>query len=315
MVQEIQTPAQCPDQLIVTPSITCVEGKPNLRKMQGVSIVTGQLATIRYTMRDINGDPVDLSLCMAAGSVVKLRVREAIEMCDWQQATISGSVVDLSTNGADGVVQATLTEPVTHLPGIYRCEFAILSNDTPQANLIFSNEFFLIVNRGQFANIPFNHVRTQGPPTLPEIRLHLRDSDPADNLWLGVQEFDTAEIAACIERPIHYFNEAPPPINQRFNTSNFPSRYFYLEAIVGCLYQMAAIHYMRTHLPYQQQQGLSIDDKNKAEQYAAEGKQRWEEWKNWVRHKKVQINAAAAFQSMGSPYWGTIWNNNVGGLR
>lgn len=315
MADEIQLQPTCPEQLIVTPTITCVEGKPNLRKMQGVSIVTGQLATIRYTMRDQNGDPVDLSLCLAAGAVIKLRVREAIEMCNWQEATIDASVVDLITNGADGVVQATLTKPVTHLPGIYRCEFAILSDSTPQAYLIFSNEFFLIVNRGQFAHTPFNKVHTQGPPTLPEIRLHLRDSDPVDNLWLGVQEFDTAEIAACIERPIHFFNEAPPPINQRFNTSNFPSRYFYLEAIVGCLYQMAAVHYMRVHLPYQQGQGgLTVDDKNKAQEYSAEGKARWEEWKNWVRHKKVQLNAASAFRSMGSPYWGTIWNSDLGGI-
>lgn len=305
MPQEVLSAPQCPDQLIVTPAITCVEGQPNLRKMQAVSVVTGQLATIQYTMRSQNGDPVDLSLCMAAGSTIVLKIREAIMMDSNSNpgVTIICSIVNLITNGADGVVQATLTSDVVAYPGISRCEFGVLDIN---GNLIFSNEMFLIVNRGQFAN----QVSRLGPPTLPEIRLHLRDSDPTDNLWLAVTEFDMAEIAACIERPIHYFNEAPPPINQKFNTANFPGRYFYLEAIVGCLYQMATLHYARVHLPYQQQQGLTVDDKNKMEQYDAVGKQRWEEWKNWVRHKKIQLNAAAAFRTFGSPYWGTSWSTD-----
>lgn len=309
MAQEVSVPVTCPEQLIVTPQITCVEGKPNLRKMQAVSVVVGQKATIRYVMRDQSGDPVDLSQCMALGATVELRIREAIMLNPYDGVTIQGSVVNLITNGADGEVQATLSKEVVAYPGISRCEFGILD---ASGNLIFSNEFFLIVNRGQFSQAPYQ-VQPLGPPTLPEIRLHLRDSDPADNLWLGVQEFDMAEIAACVERPIHYFNEAPPPVYQRFNTANFPARYFYLEAIVGCLYSMASLHYMRVHLPYQQNQGLTVDDKNKAQEYAAEGKQRWEEWKNWVRHKKIQINAAAAFQTVGSPYWGTTWNTNIGG--
>ena len=310
MTQEVQLPAQCPDQLIVTPQITCVEGKPNLRKMQAVSITAGQLATVQYTMRDPNGDPVDLSECLAAGATVVLKLIEAM-MARNCVITIDGSVVNLVTNGADGVVQATLTQPAVSIPGIYRCSFGIVDIN---GNPVFTNEFFLIVNRSPFITSPYS-LNSLGPPTLPEIRLHIRDSDPNDNLWLGVQEFDMAEIAACTERPIHYFNEAPPPINQKFTTANFPSRYFYLEAIVGCLYQMAADHYMRVHLPYQQQQGLTVDDKNKAQEYSAEGKQRWEEWKNWVRHKKVQLNAAAAFQSNGSPYWGNVWDSGIGPTR
>jgi hypothetical protein len=308
IIQTVNPPVICTDQTTVKPVITCVEGAPNLKKMQAVTVVTGQAALIEYTMRDGNGDPVDLRPCLQAGGTVELRLREAvIGMYPGQPGVIIPCTLpDPPGDGSDGRVLAQLTQKAVAFPGISRADFGMLD---AAGHLLFNNEIFLVVNRSQYGEPAGVAPWPFGPPTIPEIRLHLRDSAPEDNLWLGVQEFDLAELAACIERPIHYFNESPPPIYQIFSTANFPARHHYLEAIIGCLYQMASLHYARVHLPYQQQQGLTVDDKKKAEQYAAIGKEKWEEWKNWVRHKKIQFNATASFQSIGSPYYGNLWWN------
>jgi hypothetical protein len=172
-------------------------------------------------------------------------------------------------------------------------------------NIIFINQGYLCVNRSLWTPNGLTGFGS-GPPTLAEIRLALRDSSPADNLWLGVEEFDLAEVVACIERPILYWNESPPPIPQKYNTATFPWRYYWLAGICGCLYKIAESHYMRVHLPYQAG-GVSVDDKNKFREYGAKGDKFWDEYRQWTQWKKVQLNAEAAVQSVGSPYYGWSW--------
>jgi hypothetical protein len=292
----------CADQSTVQTTVTTVEGVPSYARKQGFQVVQGQLATIQTVMRSINGDPVDLTSCVTAGATVVVSIVETtiIDLCTTPPIIINGTVID-ATNG---IIQFILTQPAVTNVGIYDVEAGLFDDDS---NLIFSSQLYMIVNRGQFGPLPVSSV---GPPTIAEIRLHMRDSDPADNLWLRVVEWDTAELAAAIQRPILYFNETPPPIRHKFTTSTFPFRYNYLEAIVGCLYQTATIWYTRVHLPYEQAQGLKVDDKNKAEQYAAIGKQRWDDWKEWARFKKVQLNAGASFKRIGSQYYGQFWRES-----
>lgn len=280
----------CLTQTTSTPEITIVSGSPSLARRRAIEVVQGQANNINFTIHNLKGDPIDLSLCDDIH--VELRIREVLSMNSTSNpgVTIAGNILDATT----GLVEAQLTDEVVAMPGISLAEFGVLNEDD---QLLFSNQFYLVVNRGQFAS----EVVNQGPPSVAEIRLHLRDSDPADNLWLGLTEFDLAEIAACIERPILYWNEAPPPIRRRYNTSNFPFRYHWLEGIVACLYQLAAAHYRRVHLPHSSA-GLSIDDKNKSQEYEEIGRRRWDEYKSWVQWKKVQFNAVAAMQITGSPY-------------
>jgi hypothetical protein len=285
----------CVDQPVKSPATTLVDGVAVAAKVQAVEVVQGQEATIVWTMKSTAGDAVDLTMCSDASVVV--RIREALSMNSNSNppVEIAGGILTPES----GTVNFQLTSTAVAYPGISNAEIGIIDTS---GKLVFSNSFYLVVNRGQFGP----EVRMQGPPTVAEVRLHLRDSDPADNLWLGVTEFDLAEIAACIERPIHYFNESQPPIKITYTTASFPSRYFYLEAIIACLYQLASLHYSRTHLAYQQQGGLMVDDKNKAAEYAAIGKEKWNSYVDWVLRRKVQINAMAAISSVGSPYysWG-----------
>lgn len=281
------------DQKYVNPEITLVEGKPSWKRMKALEVKSGQTNIVNWIMVDKNGDPVNFSDITGAKTAAK--IREALSYSPTTQpVTINGTVVDAT----EGKVSFQLTEDVVKYPGISIMEAAILDISD---NIVFSNDFWLIVNRSNWSDI--NADDQSGPPTIAEIRLHLRDSSPEDNLWRDVEEFDPAEIAACIVRPVMYWNEAQPPIDLKFNTSNFPFRFNWLNGIVACLYQLAARWYRRVHLPYSAG-GLSVDDKNKSQEYEAIGQKLWEEYKIWVLHKKVQLNADSAWGSVGSPY---VW--------
>jgi hypothetical protein len=122
---------------------------------------------------------------------------------------------------------------VLAMPGISFMDFGAFD---VAGNLVFTDQGYLIVNRSRWGATSSD----MGPPSIAEIRLHIRDSDPTDALWRGVIEFDAAEMAACIERPIRYFNEALPPLSTvKYNTANFPFRHNWLNGIVACLYEMA----------------------------------------------------------------------------
>ena len=298
----------CTDQLTVRPVVSVnVEGTPILKRPRGVQVAQGQAAKIRYTLLDQNGDPVDLGPCLLAGGQVQARMHETNLISPPDYVQVDCTIVNNSDTdpGGDGCIEMQLPADVVAFPGITRIEFALVDN---AENVIFTNWIYLVVNRGQWGQ-DGSLTNIGGPLTIAEVKLFLRDSDPADNLWLGIEEFDIAEIAACIQLPIDYFNNSQPPLHMHWNTANFPWRYYWLQGTCAQLYKMAARHYSRVHLPYQQQAGLQIDDKNKAKEYQAMYQADWEEFKDWVLRKKVSINAWGAVQTVGSPYMGIQWSN------
>jgi hypothetical protein len=275
-------------QKFVTPETTFVEGKPSWKRLKSVECKTGNPITINWTMLDKNGDPVNFS--DITNATAKAKIRETLSINPTNPGIeIICNIIDATT----GRVDIPLNQDVVRYPGVSVVEVAIF-NQTGE--IVFSNEFWLVINRSQWSSDVVS-----GPPTIAEIRLHLRDSSPEDNLWRDIEEFDLAEIAACISRPVMYWNESPPPIDLIYNTSNFPFRYNWLNGITACLYQLAARWYRRVHLPYSAG-GVSIDDKNKSQEYELIGQKLWEEYKIWVLHKKVQINADSAWGSVSSPY-------------
>jgi hypothetical protein len=285
----------CSDQLNVAPITTAVEGREVPTKMRSVEVSAGQAATIQFVMRNKNGDPVNLSTCIPPGSV-ELRLRESLQPNAGSEIiTIVGSVV----SATEGIVQATLTPEAVEMPGISIGEFGVLNADD---ELIFSNMLYIVVNRSFWAN----EVNDYGPLSIAEIRLQLRDSGPEDNIWLDVEEFDLSEIAASIERPIRYWNESAPPLDIFYSTATFPFRYHWMEGTVACLYRIAATHYRRVHLPYSAG-GVSVDDKNKAQEYEVIAERKWKTYTDWVQWKKVQLNCEAAVQSTGSLYSTASW--------
>jgi hypothetical protein len=289
--------AQGQAQLIVAPEVTQVEGVPVPAKMRAVRITQAQQAQVRWTMTDPDGNPVDFS--DIPGATVSFWFHESLSMAPGQgiNLLIPGTVIDAT----QGTVQGDFENAAaTAGPGIYIVDVGVLDN---KQSLVFSNRFYLIIENSQFAAGGQSNL---GPLTVAELRLSLRDVDRGGNLWLASFEWDLSEIAFCITRPIGEFNEAPPPLTQQYNTTTFPFKWNWLKASQGYLLQIAALWYMRVHLPYQAG-GLSIDDKNKADVYWRTSQQLLQEWKQWVQFKKVQMNAEGAYMSMGSSYSNLGW--------
>lgn len=266
------------------------------KRMPAIEIYSGQKAVIQHHLKDTEGNPIILQ---TGNYLAQLRMREDSFTIQPRQPTIVNGNV-LSTNPV--FLEFHLTQEQTALPGIYRSEIAVgISSQQPDEEEFIPlhiQPVWIIINRSMYveaANI------FQGPPSIAEIRLAIRDSGGEDNLWRALEEFDNAEIALCIRRPVEAFNELPPPISIRFTTTNFPYRYYWLQGIIAHLYLLAARHYRRVHLPYQSA-GLTVMDKAKADEYERTGLQTWQEYMQWARYIKVQLNMNEGYGEVQSPY-------------
>jgi hypothetical protein len=281
-------PASCSDQSTVSATTTQVFGCDSIARRKAISITQGQLATIRWQMADQHGVMVDLTTCLGTdepftGSV-KLRVREALIIPGTCSAPLDVTC-DLDPDDLlNGWVEATTNADMTRLAGIYLAEFGVFNASD---KLIFANQFYLIVNRGLFTADP---SQVTGLPSVAEIRLHLRDSSPADNTLIEDVQFDLAEIAAAIEYPILYWNEALPPVT-RYTTQSFPHRYHWMQAIVSRLYLTAAHWFRRNKLKFQAEGSIGLDDLNKDQEYERKAQELWAEYTAWVQKMKVGENA------------------------
>lgn len=308
-VEPTVAPVACETQDVLEPRISQFYKKFVLSRLRSIQIQSGQTAEIIWTVIDRDGNPVDLTSCgftsessassaslssseslSDAAPSVKLRVAEKLSIgrCHDNDQVHIGHVVA----AADGRVKFTLDKLNTKYPGIFFGEVGVLDGD---GNLRFANTFYLIINRG------LNGKRQAGgPPTLAEIRLHLRDSTPEESLLLDNIKFDDAEIALAITRPVEYWNEIPPDVKQ-YTTSTFPFRYFWLEAICGNLFLMLAEQYRANNLSYAAS-GIQVDDQNKEPNYERAAQTRLTEWRDFVRRKKAEINLDNCYGGIGSTY-------------
>lgn len=310
------TSTDCDDQNKVEAPVTYVDGCPVLPKLQCHEIQMGQDARLEWTMRTSNGDPVNLTDCAnscastsattpdeaydALGTPpcgISLRMRELTGLSPSTDpvACITADIV----TAASGYVRAqSLPDSIVREPGIYLEEWALFSEDH---RMIFSNQSLCFVRRGLFGVSGDTSQYGMGPPSIEEIRLTLRDNASADNLLLDNVEFDGAEIAQAVLRPIQYWNEIPPPLRPQLTTKSFPFKEIWLKGIQAYLYRMAANTYRRNRLAYSAG-GVSVDDNNKEQEYAAAGSAMLREFQDMVQAKKVEINIAGFSGSITSQY-------------
>jgi hypothetical protein len=172
--------------------------------------------------------------------------------------------------------------------------------------MIFSNQCCTFVRRGLFGLSNDVSKRNLGPPTVEEIRLSLRDNSPADNTLLDDFEFDAAEIAQAVVRPLQYWNEIPPPLRPAQTTKTFPFREMWLLGIQANLFSIAANNYRRNDLQYTAG-GVAVADKAKEQVYAAAGGRLMQEFQGMLRAKKIEINISMFSGSIGSSYGGLFY--------
>jgi hypothetical protein len=289
-------PVSCANKNVLSAAVTTVNGEENRTKLRSISIDQGHTVTVSWQLHDDKGAPIDLSTCVtgAEDSPYKIifAMRPYIGARDGVNvSSIDGTVVDAAT----GQVSVDLTPAATRHPGIFYGEFSIAENVDTNEKLFFSNTFLIAINRTALGD------SMQGPPSIAEIRLHLRDSSPSESLLLDNLMFDDAEIALAIARPVQYWNETPPPLNQHYTTSSFPFRYHWLEGICANLFFMVAEQYRRNQLAYQAG-GLSVDDQNKEASYERAGQVRWQAFREWVRATKATLNLEGCYGQVTSNY-------------
>lgn len=283
----------CSDQQLLSPRITALYGVELPTKKRAITSVQGQVAAVECQFFNRDGNPVNLTSCGIVDGELELvvgKLRESINACN-KVYDVDATVITAD----EGVIQFTLPTFVANNPGVYHLEVAVALEDD---NIAFSNQFYLWVNRGLFGNPKYPNA---GPPSIDEIRLFIRDNSPDENRLIDDFEFDLAEICYATELGVRYWNEAQPPIGVYFDTTNYVVRHKWLMFIAGHLLVTAAHRFRRNHLPYQAG-GLSIDDQNKFQMYDQSGMLLMQEYKEWVKNKKVQINCQMAITSSGSPY-------------
>lgn len=295
----VLNPVPCAGQNVLSAPVSAQNGQPILSRMRAISITQGQCATIQWQMHDKDGVPVSLTACAELPFKVVLRLKEQISLGNQNPIQqVDATVTDATT----GQVAAELTKNMVGIPGIYYAEMALINTPAEEANLpcvVFSNTFYLIINRSTFDAATDNHYG--GPPSIAEVRLHLRDSAPGESYLLENLMFDDAEIALAIARPVQYWNEIPPPLGRSYNTQNFPFRYHWLEGICANLFLMVAEQFRRNQLSYSAG-GVAVDDQNKEANYDRAGQTRWQAYREWVRATKASINLEGCYGEVSSNY-------------
>lgn len=122
-----------------------------------------------------------------------------------------------------------------------------------------------------------------------DIRIWLRDNDPEANVLIDDLEFSAEEIRTAQTLTVDYWNETPPAIHG-YNYDRFPYRYALLRGTAANLLFMAAHRFRRNEAQYNAG-GLQFNSEAKHQQYDAAGARLWEEYKQWVRMKKRELNA------------------------
>ena len=145
--------------------------------------------------------------------------------------------------------------------------------------------------------------RSHGPITIPEIRMAMTDYD-CSNTLLDEVEFTDAEIMFAIRRPIDRWNETTPNLII-YTPATFPWREHWMICTIAYLMRAAAHKYRRNSLTYQAA-GLSVNDMDKFNEYEKVAALRIQEFDDWMRNKKIEINVSQGYGTLGSAY-GRCW--------
>ena len=191
----------------------------------------------------------------------------------------------------NGIVYIPLSEQNTRKPGLFLA-MAVVIQDNVQKKTF---PFYLEITPNLSI---YNHT---GPIAIYEVRLAVRDVCPEANFLIDTVDFKDEEIAWAIRRPLDYWNEIPPPL-QIYGPDTFPYRYHWMEGAIGELLRLVAVWMRRNDLDYSAG-GVTVDDTKKWPDYLKMGQDRTAAYQNFVKNKKIELNLAAGYESMGGYRW------------
>jgi hypothetical protein len=273
------------------PATERVEGLAVPGRLKAIVLRAGQRPQVEWTMLDADCGPIDLTPCMA-GELVLGTLRVTPDCFNYY--------IDFpaaSPTPATGLMVAEVSPAQLGGPGIYQAEMGVMAPDGDY--IAYTNRFLLVVESGLFG-----YQAENGPPTLAEIRLDLRDSSPLENELLDDSlAFSNAELAVALRDVVDYWNEALPRLIQaRYTTQNFPFRYWWKQGAKARLFRIAAEGHRRNQVDYQAG-GVTYDEHGqKAQMYDQAADRLWDEFKQWAQGMKISINLDDGWLDFTSTY-------------
>jgi len=177
---------------------------------------------------------------------------------------------------------------------------------------IFVAELLMIVDGAIDRRYPFyveaantlawTQWQQNNPVSIAEIRLWARDNSPEDNYALDEVEYKDSEIIAALRRAVDIWNEEQPVLqNHSLTPFNFPFRDWWIRVTIALLQIMAARNLLRNERLYNAG-GLTVNDSARWKPYIEMGNKTVEEYRNFVKTKKMQLNAGQAWGRTGRVY-------------
>lgn len=211
-----------------------------------------------------------------------------------RESEYSRAVVQVDADSVENGY-AIVTLPGIRLPGLYLASVNVAVAGEPAAH----TRYWVEVAKSF-------KWRAREPLSIAEVRLEVRDQCGAQNELLDRLKFTDEQVAWAIRKPVDEFNSTGQP-QTAFTAANFPGawRAPWASAAAGYLLRVASIGDDRDGLQYQAG-GVSVDDKNIS--FVAKMSQTLlEEWRKWMRVKKVEINVEGAWGTLGSDYGSGSW--------
>ena len=263
-------------------------------KRQTIVTRSGYTAPVSFQIFGNTGAPLDLTqyslpaslngeseqLCQSPGLLIRCN-----ETAQAGGVLFNAEIVDAVT----GRITFVVPDCIQQNSGIYLLEFA--AQAAPDV-LYFLTDAYLLVER----QLSQGTAMPTGAPSLPEVRMFLRDFGQENEL-LDAVDFDASEIGLAAELCVSEWNEADPFDGPQFSTNTFPFRRNWLIGMTSYLYGIAVDHYMRNELAKNAGQ-FAYDDKAKAQIYQQKAMQAKQEWQQFVGSRKTVLTAQGAWQEL-----------------
>lgn len=133
-----------------------------------------------------------------------------------------------------------------------------------------------------------------------DIRLYMRDNDPANNTLLDDFEYTPEELRTAMTHVVDRWNDTPPLMEgYSYTIDSFPFRSALLKGTCANLLFMAAMRFRRNSLQYSVPGG-TVADQEKFAQYDDAGQRMWVEYLQWLQHAKRAVNMEQGFAIVDS---------------
>jgi hypothetical protein len=276
-----------------------------LEKSNTFVVSGGAPAILEYQIRDAQGVSVDLSPFFPAEAEGEgtnaVFIRFAVADRTAVASQYEKAVV---TEPKYGKIQIELPEYVYNIPCIYAFYAAVGDKTTfpvdRKAKCVLPGRGVLLVEWSPFMEEVLSVRRVHRVvPSLEDIRRKLDDFTGKNDLLQQV-EFSADDIVNAMVRPVHIFNEKFVTLrNYTYSLTTFP---YYDNWIIGTaaeLLGIAVMHYTRNKL-LSSHGGIDGDEKRRDNEYLRLAEMYKQEYLNWVREKKMELNAGIG------QGWGTL---------